>query len=109
MVNKQKVDNMLLELGFPEHLQGTQMLRLAVSEYRPGMAIVKELYPAIAAACNSTPSRTERAIRHAIESVWRHGSAMEQYKYFGSSVDPERGKPVNGHLIARLAYLANED
>lgn len=109
MINEKKVDEILLDLGYPEHLTGTQMVREAVRYYRPGMSVTKELYPALAAAANSTPGRIERAIRHATASAWeRHGYGTE-LKYFGNSLHPERGMPSNSELIARLERLCREN
>lgn len=109
MINEKKVDEMLLELGYPEHLTGTQMLRDAVRYYRPGMSITKELYPALAAAANSTPGRIERAIRHATENAWDRQGYGTALKYFGNSISPEKGRPTNIELIARLERLCREN
>ena len=68
MINEQKLDKALLDCGLRDNLTGTAMIRIAIHAFRPGMAVTKELYPDIAKAVGSTPSRVERAMRHAIES-----------------------------------------
>lgn len=108
MVNEQKMDEILLELGHDDFNSGTALLRHAVKYYEPGMAMVKELYPGIAKAVSSTPSRVERNIRHSIEKAWGRNDVHAQLKYFGWSVDPERGKPTVGEYVARLHKLCRE-
>lgn len=105
MINVEKVDEMLLELGYPEHLTGTEALRTALLMYRPGMSITKELYPAIARAIDSTPARVERAIRHATENAWDRQGYGTSLKYFGNTISPEKGRPTNIELIARLERI----
>ena len=110
MENKQKLDKMLLACGLRDNLIGTEYARRAVMMYRPGMSITKELYPAIAAACDSTASRVERAMRHAIDSGFdRCGYSDEVLTMFGNTIDPNTGKPRNGEFVARLARLIHEN
>ena len=109
MINERKIDDILLELGYPEHLSGTEALRAAVRLYRPGMAVTKELYPAIAAAVNSTPARVERAIRHATECAWDRQGYGSDSRFFGNTISPEKGRPTNIELIARLERLCREN
>lgn len=109
MVNKQKLDEVLNTCGLRDNLKGTEMVRQAVSIYKPGMSMTKELYPAISAAVESTPSRVERSIRHAIESgfdrsVWQE----EVLTMFGNTIDPRRGKPTNSEFIARVARICRD-
>lgn len=110
MANEAKLDEIMLDLGFPENLTGTRYVREAVRRYRPGMSMTKELYPAIAKACSSTPFRVERCMRHATEiaferSAWTNAGA----RYFGSGIGPFTCAPTNGELVARLERLTRED
>lgn len=110
MVNEEKLDKIMLDLGYSENLRGTQYLRAAVLAFRPRMSMVNELYPAIAAATESTPTAVERAIRHATARAFdRAGWSEAPRKYFGNSIDPSTGMPKNGELIARLERLARDD
>ena len=109
MKSNKILDEILLDLGHRENLNGTEFIRHAVAIYKPGMAITKELYPAIAKAAGSTPQRVERSMRHSIETAWTRGDYMTQERYFGYSVDPERGKPTVGEYVARLARICNEN
>lgn len=65
--------------------------------------MTKELYPMIAEKFNTTPSRVERAIRHAIELAWDRGNVELMNKVFGYTIDVERGKPTNSEFIAMVA------
>lgn len=109
-INEQKLDEVMLELGYSENLLGTHYVRVAVQTFRPGMSMMKELYPAIAKACESTPSRVERAIRHATARAFdKAGWSDAPRKYFGNSINPSTGTPLNGELIARLERLTRDD
>ena len=66
-------------------------------------AVTKSLYPAVAKMYSSTPSRVERAIRHAIETAWRRGNQKFLSEYFGRTVQSSRGKPTNSEFIAMVA------
>ena len=66
-------------------------------------AVTKELYPAIAKKYDTTPSRVERAIRHAIELAWDRGDTEKINKFFGYTVNGEKGKPTNSEFIAIIA------
>ena len=66
-------------------------------------AITKELYPAIAVKYNTTPSRVERAIRHAIEVAWNRGRVETIDDIFGYTIDQNKGKPTNSEFIAMVA------
>jgi len=66
-------------------------------------AVTKELYPMIADKYNTTASRVERAIRHAIELAWDRGNVDLMNKYFGYTINIERGKPTNSEFIAMVA------
>ena len=109
MINSGKLDDYMLGLGFTDSLLGSHYLRRAILAYRPGSSLCNEIYPGIAAAVNSTPSRVERAMRHAKEQAWSRGSIDMQKQLFGFSVNPRTGVPTNGELVARLARVCNED
>lgn len=108
-INEQKLDKVMLELGHRDSVMGTEYIRIGAALYERGMAMVKELYPAIAKAANSTPSRVERAMRHSIATAWGRGSLDAQRKYFGYSVNPDRGAPTVGEFLARIARVCGED
>ena len=109
MVNMEKLDEMLLELGHTDSVRGTEYIRCAVELYVRDMSITKELYPAIAALMDTTGPRVERAIRHSIEAAWMRNTGEVCLRYFGNTVDPNRGKPTNSEYIARLARLCREN
>ena len=98
---------MLHELGVPAHIKGYNYLReciiMAYKEPDVLNCITKVLYPTIAKHHDSTPSRVERAIRHAIEVAWSRGDIQTLTYYFGSTVDKFKGKPTNSEFIALLA------
>jgi two-component system response regulator (stage 0 sporulation protein A) len=66
-------------------------------------AVTKELYPSIAMKFQTTPSRVERAIRHAIELAWDRGNVEMMTEFFGYTINLERGKPTNSEFIAMVA------
>jgi two-component system response regulator (stage 0 sporulation protein A) len=104
-----KIDQYMKELGHPENLSGTDYLRSAVRAYEQGMSLTKELYPAIAKAAGSTPARVERAMRHSIETAWVRGDLDAQRRYFGCTIDPQRGKPTVGEYVATMARICREN
>lgn len=103
-----KIDTVLRELGHPENLTGTQLLRMAAKVYEPGMGLTKELYPALARAVDSTPSRVERSMRHSIESAWLRSPVEVQIKWFGNTINPNTGKPTVGEYVATVARICRE-
>lgn len=109
MVNEEKMDNLLLELGHDDFNLGTAYIRQAVMIYEPGRLLTKEIYPAIAKQRHSTAARVERCMRHSIDKAWRRGSVEAQHRYFGFSINPNTGKPQVGEYIARLARVCHED
>lgn len=109
MMNEQKVEKTLLELGHRENLLGTAYIRMALPMWRQGMSITKELYPALAKAAGSTPSRVERAMRHSIATAWDRGNLDAQREYFGYTVSPVRGVPTVSEYVARMARVCGED
>lgn len=103
-----KIDTALRELGHPENLTGTRLLRMAARMYVPGMLMTKELYPALARATGSTPSRVERSMRHSIESAWLRCPIEVQNKWFGNTINPNTGKPTVGEYVATVARICGE-
>lgn len=101
------VTNIIHEIGVPAHIKGYQYLReaimMVVNNIELLSGITKELYPSIAEKFNTTPSRVERAIRHAIEVAWNRGRIDTINKLFGYTVHDEKGKPTNGEFIAMIA------
>ncbi len=102
-----EVTNLIHQMGVPAHVRGYQYLRdaiiLVIGEMSLLGAVTKELYPMIAEKYNTTPSRVERAIRHAIELAWDRGNVELMNKFFGYTIDVERGKPTNSEFIAMVA------
>ena len=102
-----RVTNMLHEIGIPAHIKGYHYLRDAImmSVEDPAMisSITKILYPTIAKRFQTTPSRVERAIRHAIEVAWSRGRMETLDAMFGYTIDTGKGKPTNSEFIALIA------
>jgi len=102
-----KVTNILHEIGVPAHIRGYHYMReaiiMAVDDIDVLNYITKELYPSIAKKCNTTPSRVERAIRHAIEVAWGRGKVDAIDSLFGYTVSNNKGKPTNSEFIALIA------
>lgn len=101
------ITKMLHELGIPSHIKGYQYLREAITVIfeRPETigGITKELYPELANKFDTTVSRVERAIRHAIEVSWNRGSIDLMEEIFGHSVDIDKAKPTNSEFVVTLA------
>lgn len=101
------ITNIIHEVGVPAHIKGYQYLRHAITMVVEDMdllgAVTKELYPAIAKMNNTTPSRVERAIRHAIEVAWNRGKIETINALFGYTVHNDKGKPTNSEFIAIIA------
>lgn len=95
------------EIGVPAHIKGYQYLReailLAVEDMDVINAVTKVPYPEVARRFSTTPSRVERAIRHAIEVAWDRGDLETLQKYFGYTVNSAKGKPTNSEFIAMIA------
>ena len=104
---EQDVTDMIHEIGVPAHIKGYQYLREAImmSVEDPGMisSITKILYPTIAKRFQTTSSRVERAIRHAIEVAWSRGRMETLDAMFGYTIDTGKGKPTNSEFIALIA------
>ena len=101
------VTEIIHEIGIPAHIKGYQYIREAIVEVVEDMdliyAVTKALYPQVARKYNTTPSRVERAIRHAIEVAWDRGDIEVLQKYFGYTVSNIKGKPTNSEFIAMIA------
>ncbi len=101
------ITNLIHEIGVPAHIKGYQYLRDAITLVVNNMdflsAVTKELYPAIASMNNTTASRVERAIRHAIEIAWNRGKLETLDALFGYTVKTDKGKPTNSEFIAIIA------
>ncbi len=101
------VTNIIHEIGVPAHIKGYQYLRDAImmSVNDPEMlnSITKLLYPTIAKNHKTTPSRVERAIRHAIEVAWSRGKMDTIDELFGYTVSNGKGKPTNSEFVALIA------
>ena len=102
-----RVTNMLHEIGIPAHIKGYHYLRdaiiMAVSDMDVLNAITKILYPTVAKKYQTTSSRVERAIRHAIEVAWSRGKLDTLDELFGYTVSTGKGKPTNSEFIALIA------
>lgn len=101
------ITKILHELGIPSHIKGYQYIRegITILYERPEVigGITKELYPDIASKFNTTVSRVERAIRHAIEVSWNRGDWDLMEEIFGHSVDIDKAKPTNSEFIVTVA------
>ena len=102
-----RVTNILHEIGVPAHIRGYHYMReaiiLSIADMDVLNYITKELYPAIAKKCNTTPSRVERAIRHALEVAWNRGQVEVLDSLFGYTISNSKGKPTNSEFIALIA------
>ena len=101
------VTGIIHEIGVPAHIKGYQYLReaiiIAVNDMDVINAITKVLYPQVAKTFQTTPSRVERAIRHAIEVAWARGDLDNLQRFFGYTVSNTKGKPTNSEFIALIA------
>ena len=101
------VTGIIHEIGVPAHIKGYQYLREAIIIATQDMdvinAITKVLYPQVAKTFQTTPSRVERAIRHAIEVAWDRGDLDTLQRFFGYTVSNTKGKPTNSEFIALIA------
>jgi len=101
------VTEVIHEIGVPAHIKGYQYLReaiiLTVNDMEIINAVTKVLYPEVAKKFNTTASRVERAIRHAIEVAWDRGDLEVLQKFFGYTVSNIKGKPTNSEFIAMIA------
>ena len=101
------VTQLLHEIGIPAHIKGYQYLRdaiaISVEEEDMLISVTKVLYPTIAKRHQTTPSRVERAIRHAIEVAWSRGQVDTINDLFGYTISNGKGKPTNSEFIALVS------
>lgn len=101
------VTHILHEIGIPAHIKGYQYLRdaiiISVEDHEMLTSVTKILYPTIAKKHQTTPSRVERAIRHAIEVAWSRGKMDTINELFGYTVSNGKGKPTNSEFVALIA------
>lgn len=101
------ISDVMREIGVPAHIKGYQYLRqsivLTVKDPELMHAVTKLLYPTVAKTNHTTPSRVERAIRHAIEVAWDRGDVDVLSSYFGYTIQNSRGKPTNSEFIAMIS------
>ena len=102
-----QVTSVIHRIGVAAHIKGYQYLRTAIimtiSDSDMINAVTKVLYPAVAKKYQTTASRVERAIRHAIEVAWDRGDLEILNSYFGYTIQNQRGKPTNSEFIAMIA------
>ena len=102
-----EVTEILHQIGVPAHIKGYHYLRdsiiMAVEDPEIINAVTKQLYPSVAKAYETTSSRVERAIRHAIEVAWDRGDVDVLNSYFGYTIQNTRGKPTNSEFIAMIS------
>lgn len=103
----------LNEIGMPFHISGyryaKKAIELAVKDQTIIKAMQSKLYPMVAEEFNSTGSRVERAIRHAVERVWTYGDVKTREKYFGHTIAASEVKPTNKQFIATIAEKLRMD
>jgi two-component system response regulator (stage 0 sporulation protein A) len=102
-----KVTQIMRDVGVPAHIKGYQYMRdailMAVKDREIISAVTKRLYPELAKSYKTTPSRVERAIRHAIEVAWNRGRVDTINDLFGYTINTRKGKPTNSEFIAMVA------
>lgn len=101
------ITDIIHEVGVPAHIKGYQYIReaivLAVNNMEVINSVTKQLYPTLARKFKTTPSRVERAIRHAIEVAWERGQIDVNNSMFGNTISSSKGKPTNSEFIAMIA------
>ena len=101
------ISDIMRQIGVPAHIKGYQYLRqaimLAIHDPELMHAVTKILYPTVAKTNNTTASRVERAIRHAIEVAWDRGDIDVLSSFFGYTIQNSRGKPTNSEFIALIS------
>lgn len=102
-----EISDVMRQIGVPAHIKGYQYLRSAIkfciTDDQMISSVTKLLYPTVAKMYNTTASRVERAIRHAIEVAWDRGDVDVLSSYFGYTIQSQRGKPTNSEFIAMIA------
>lgn len=101
------ISNVMRDIGVPAHIKGYQYLRssiiLCINDSEMLGSVTKLLYPTVAKMYDTTSSRVERAIRHAIEVAWDRGDVDVLSSYFGYTIQSQRGKPTNSEFIAMIS------
>ena len=104
---EREVTRIIDQIGVPAHIKGYQYLRMAimlvVEDCDRVNSLSKYIYPFVAEKYQTTTSRVERAIRHAIEVAWDRGDVDTLNSYFGYTIQNNRGKPTNSEFIAMIA------
>lgn len=104
---EKEITSIMHDIGVPAHIRGHQYLREAIllSVHNQDLlgAVTKNLYPTVATTYKTTPSRVERAIRHAIEVAWSRGRLDTLQNVFGYTINITKGKPTNSEFIAMIA------
>lgn len=104
---RKEITKLLHTLGMPAHVLGYEYTREAILITLGNKdilrAITGELYPAVSQRFNTTPTRVERAIRHAVELAWDRGDLDTIQKFFGFTTSPKKGKPTNKEFLSALA------
>ncbi|WP_461809929.1 sporulation initiation factor Spo0A C-terminal domain-containing protein [Faecalimonas sp.] len=102
-----QITSVIHEIGVPAHIMGYRYLKdaisLAIEEPDSITAITKIIYPEVASKNHTTPSRVERAIRHAIEVAWSRGNMDVLNHFFGYTISADSGRPTNSEFIALVA------
>ncbi|AGC68093.1 stage 0 sporulation protein A [Thermoclostridium stercorarium subsp. stercorarium DSM 8532] len=102
-----RVTQIMRDVGVPAHIKGYQYMRdavlLVVDDMEMISSVTKRLYPELAKRYKTTPSRVERAIRHAIEVAWTRGQVETIHELFGYTINTKKGKPTNSEFIAMIA------
>ena len=114
MFTEKDATNYLMRIGVPASILGFKYVRTALMLAREDGAIVHEvttrLYPKVARRYNTTRTRAERAIRHAVEIAWERGDYDFQQEEFSYSISPDRGKPTNSEFVGRsVDYLKSQE
>lgn len=104
---RKEITKLLRTLGMPTHVLGYEYSREAILIALGNKSILREmtkgLYPKVAQVFNTTPSRVERAIRHAVELTWDRGDLDTLQEFFGFTVSSKKGKPTNSEFLSALA------
>lgn len=104
---RKEITKLLHTLGMPSHVLGYEYTReallITLGNKDILRAITRELYPAVATVFGTTPTRVERAIRHAVELAWDRGELDTLQRFFGFTTSPKKGKPTNKEFLSALA------
>lgn len=108
-----RIPDFLKTIGIPSHLLGYRYLKSAILMVMQDSSAIdqmtKTLYPRIGMAFNTTPTRIERAIRHAIECAWTRGDPNVLFGTFKNSIDPNKGKPTNSEFISMAVEILHSE